>query len=352
MIEKTFKIDNLEIKNGIFLAPMEGITDLPFRIICRHYGADIVYSEFVASEALVRDVGKSMLKIRVVEQERPVAVQIFGSDPIAMADAAKIVEEAGADIIDINYGCWVKKVVSHNAGAALLKDTARMNAITKAVVDAVKVPVTVKTRLGWDKNNIIINDVAKMQEDCGARAITVHCRTREMGMGGKADWSFIPEIKKRISIPLVLNGDIVSPETAKIAMEVEGADAIMIGRAVLGNPFIFRDSKRYIETGVLPEKPDIDERFDMISEHLKENVADKGMPRGLREFRKHFSGYLKGLYGASHYRQKLVLIETLEETLDLLEHFRLFLKERDATKQSITEIASTAEPEISCDCEE
>jgi len=324
-LNKTFRINNLEIKNGIFLAPMEGITDLPFRIICRRFGADIVYTEFVASEALIRDVEKSKIKIRVVDEERPVAVQIFGSDPFAMSEAAKIVEQAGADIIDINYGCWVKKVVSHNAGAALLKNIPLMNAITESVVKAVKIPVTVKTRLGWDKNSIIINEVAKMQEECGAKAIAVHCRTREMGMGGKADWSFIPEIKKNISIPLILNGDITSPETARLALEVDGADAIMIGRAVLGNPFIFRDAKKYIETGQLPDKPNINERFDVLLEHLKLNVEDKGLPRGLVEFRKHFSGYLKGLHNASHYRQKLVQMTNLNEVIELLEQYRNYL---------------------------
>jgi len=326
MPNKIFKIDDLVIRNGIFLAPMEGITDLPFRIICRRFGADIVYTEFVASEALVRDIKKSFLKIRVVNDERPVAVQIFGSDPNTMAEAAKIVEQAGADIIDINYGCWVKKVVSHNAGAALLKDLPRMNAITYAVAKAVNIPVTVKTRLGWDKNNIVINEVARMQQDSGARAIAVHCRTRDMGMGGKADWSYIPEIKKNVEIPVILNGDIDSSETALKALEVDGADAIMIGRAVLGNPFIFRDAKKYIESGILPSKPNIDERFDIMIEHLKMNVEDKGLPRGLREFRKHFSGYLKGLCNASHYRQKLVTLDDINETLDLLENYRNFLK--------------------------
>lgn len=326
MPNKIFKIDDLVKRNGIFLAPMEGITDLPFRIICRRFGADIVYTEFVASEALVRDIQKSFLKIRVVNDERPVAVQIFGSDPNTMAEAAKIVEQAGADIIDINYGCWVKKVVSHNAGAALLKDLPRMNAITYAVAKAVNIPVTVKTRLGWDKNNIVINEVARMQQDSGARAIAVHCRTRDMGMGGKADWSYIPEIKKNVEIPVILNGDIDSSETALKALEVDGADAIMIGRAVLGNPFIFRDAKKYIESGILPSKPNIDERFDIMIEHLKMNVEDKGLPRGLREFRKHFSGYLKGLCNASHYRQKLVTLDDINETLDLLESYRNFLK--------------------------
>jgi len=325
MLSKIFKIDNLEIKNGIFLAPMEGITDLPFRIICRRFGADIVYTEFVASEALIRDVEKSKIKIRVIDQERPVAVQIFGSDPYVMSEAAKIVEQAGADIVDLNYGCWVKKVVSLNAGAALLKNIPLMNAITEAVVKAVKIPVTVKTRLGWDKNSIIINEVAKMQEECGAKAITVHCRTREMGMGGKADWSYIPGIKKNISIPLILNGDITSPETARLALEVDGADAIMIGRAVLGNPFIFRDAKKYIETGYLPEKPNINERFDVLLEHLKLNVEDKGLPRGLVEFRKHYSGYLKGLHNTSHYRQKLVQMSNLNEVIELLEQYRNYL---------------------------
>lgn len=325
MLNIIFKIDNIEIKNGIFLAPMEGITDLPFRIICRRFGADIVYTEFVASEALIRDVEKSKIKIRVIDKERPVAIQIFGSDPYVMSEAAKIVEQAGADIIDINYGCWVKKVVNHNAGAALLKNIPLMNSITQAVVKAVKIPVTVKTRLGWDKNSIIINDVAKMQEESGAKAIAVHCRTREMGMGGKADWSFIPEIKKSISIPLILNGDITSPETARAALVINGADAIMIGRAVLGNPFIFRDAKKYIETGHLPEKPNINERFDVMLEHLKMNIEDKGLPRGLVEFRKHFSGYLKGLHNASHYRQILVQMNDMQAVFELLEQYREYL---------------------------
>lgn len=350
-IDKTFKVGDIEVRNGVFLAPMEGITDLPFRKLCRRYGADIVYTEFVASEALVRDIDKSLFKIRVHDEERPVAVQIFGSDPDAMAEAARMVEDAGADILDINYGCWVKKVVSHNAGAALLKDTDRMNAITSAVAKAVKIPVTVKTRLGWDRNNIIINEVAKMQEQAGAKAITVHCRTRDMGMTGKADWSYIPKIKEGISIPLILNGDIVSPETAKAAMEVEGADAIMIGRAVLGNPFIFRDSKNHINTGILNDKPNINERFDVLIEHLKFNIEDKGHPRGLMEFRKHFSGYLKGLYNASAYRQRLVLLSQLDETIELLEEFRHFLIKRETEGIAFTESKDTVEP-INCNLEE
>ncbi len=351
MINKIFKIGSLEIKNGIFLAPMEGITDLPFRIICREFGADIVYSEFVAAEALVRDVEKSFLKIRVEEKERPVAIQIFGSEPASMAEAAKIVEQSGADILDINYGCWVKKVVQHNAGAALLKDPQKMYEITKAVRNAVKIPVTVKTRLGWSSETIIINEVARMQEDAGAEAITVHCRTREMGMGGKADWSYISEIKKNISIPLVLNGDVISPETARQAMETDGADAIMIGRAVFGNPFIFRDAKRFIESGILPSAPNIDERFDVLRRHLILNIEDKGLPRGLVEFRKHFSGYLKGLFNASHFRQKLVLTDNLEQTFDLLDQFKEYLKDREDSKIITSEQESSGADELTCSME-
>jgi len=332
MTDKIFKINDLEIRNAMFLAPMEGITDLPFRKICRRFGADIVYSEFVASDALIRDVARSLNKIRVVDEERPVAVQIFGSDPQVMAESAKIVEDANPDIIDINYGCWVKKVVNNNAGAALLKDPKRMFDITDAVVRAVRTPVTVKTRLGWTRDNIVISEVAKMQEQAGAKAIAVHCRTRDMGISGKADWSFIPDIKKGITIPLILNGDIDSPVKAALALKVEGTDAIMIGRAVLGNPFIFRDSKIFLETNQLPSKPNIDERFDILIEHLLMNIEQKGESRGIKEFRKHFSGYLKGLFNASHYRQQLVLIDNIDDTINILEEFREYLKNDEIIK--------------------
>lgn len=327
--KKICKIGNIEVENGIFLAPMEGVTDIPFRVMCRKYGADIVYSEFVCSEALIRDISRSIEKIQIVEEERPVAVQIFGSNPEAMAVSAKMAEEAGADILDINYGCWVKKVVNHNAGAALLKDPELMTAITKACVDAVKIPVTVKTRLGWDKNSINICDIAKMQEQAGAQAITVHCRTREMGMSGQADWSYIPEIKKGINIPLILNGDITDPYKCAEAMAVEGADAVMIGRACVGNIFLFRDSHLVINGEELPANVVAEERFAACKEHLLLNIQHKGDKRGITEFRKYYSGYFRGLFNASPYRQKLVVMDELSDIMSLMDEYLDFLKEND-----------------------
>lgn len=329
MIEKILKIGNISVKNGILLAPMEGITDLPFRVMCRKYGSDIVYSEFIASEALIRDVRKSKDKIRISDSEHPVAIQIFGSNPAAMAESARIAEEAGADILDINYGCWVKKVVNNNAGAALLKDPQLMFDITKACVEAVKIPVTVKTRLGWDKNSIIINEVAKMQEQAGAQAITVHCRTRDMGMSGKADWSYIPEIKKGINIPLILNGDIQTPEDSLNALSTEGADAVMIGRSCVGNPFIFKNSHQLIDLGIEPKLPDAKERIIACKEHLSLSIDYRQDTRAILEFRKHYSGYLRGLFNASPIRQKLVALETKEEIFDLLDKYYDFLVQED-----------------------
>lgn len=328
-VDKKIKIGNIEVQNGVFLAPMEGITDIPFRLVCRKLGADIVYSEFIASDALIRDVRRSKEKIRIAEGERPTAIQIFGSNPAVMAESARIAEEAGADILDINYGCWVKKVVSNNAGAALLKDPELMFNITKACADAVSIPVTVKTRLGWDKNSIIIDDVAKMQEQAGAQAITVHCRTRDMGMSGSADWTHITRIKKGIKIPLILNGDIKTAEDSLRALQVEGADAVMIGRGCVGNPFIFRDSKILIETGKENTERAVIENINVCKDHLTHNVEYKGLERGICEFRKHYTGYLRGLFNASAVRQRLVLLTSVEDIFGLLDEYYEYLVKED-----------------------
>lgn len=301
------------LERGVVLAPMEGITDLPFRIICREMGADIVYSEFIASEALIRDAKKSFMKMDMVDEERPVAVQIFGSRIDAMVDAAKIVEQSGADILDLNFGCWVRKVVNHDSGAAFTKNPEKMAELTKAVVDAVSIPVTAKTRLGWSQSSINIFETAKRMEQTGIRALAVHCRTREQAMQGSADWSYVAKLKEQVSLPIILNGDVRTAKEAKKAFDETSCDAVMIGRAAVGNPFLFKQVKQYLSDGIENPEVTVDERVNLCLRHLQLSIKYKGFPKGLYEFRKHYSGYLKGLYGASNVRQKLVLMETYEE---------------------------------------
>ena len=320
---KQIIIGNVKINNPILLAPMEGITDMPFRLLCKEYGADIVYTEFAASEALIRYIPQTLKKIKIDDKERPIAIQIFGNSPENMAKAAQISEQVGADIIDINYGCWVKKVVNNNAGSALMKSPDLMAEITNKCANAVKIPVTIKTRLGWDLDNINIFDIAKMQQEAGAKAITVHCRTRSQKITGNADWSYIPKIKKYITIPLILNGDISSPELCLEAINIEGADGIMIGRSAMGNPFIFRQGKELINTGSYSH-PTIKDKIDCCIKHLELNLAIKG-EHGLIEFRKHYSGYLKGMYNSSEYRQKLVRTESIDEIKNILNDYYNYL---------------------------
>ena len=315
-ITKQINIASIKITNPILLAPMEGITDLPFRLLCKEYGADIVYTEFAASEALIRNVPQTLKKIRVDDKERPVGIQIFGNSPERMSEAAKIAEDKGADIADINYGCWVKKVVNNNAGSALMKHPELMAEITNKCTNAVKIPVTIKTRLGWDLDSINIFDIAKMQEEAGAKAITVHCRTRSQKITGNADWSYIQQIKDCITIPLILNGDVNSPELCLDAMNTNGADGIMIGRGAIGNPFIFRQGKELINNGNYTDIT-ISDRIDCCIRHLMLNFEIKEK-QGLLEFRKHYAGYLKGIFNAKEYRQKLVILEDIDEIKDIL----------------------------------
>ncbi len=345
---KKLKIDKIEIDDAVLLAPMEGVTDLPFRIICRDMGADIVYSEFIASEALIRNAEKSMQKMRIVEHERPVAIQIFGSRLEAMTESAKIVEDAGADILDINYGCWVKKVVNHDAGAAFLKDPERMAEYTHAVSEAVSIPVTIKTRLGWDKNSIAILKAAELLKQTGCKMLAVHCRTRDMGMRGHADWSWLPKIKEAAgNLPVILNGDITTPIEAKKAFDTTNCDGIMIGRAAVGNPFLFKAIKKYFDTGEIYE-PTLREKIDTCIQHLQMNIIYKGYPRGLYEFRKHYSGYLKGYYNASNLRQKLVITESYDEAAELLENYYSNMEaegrlDREDNMHHVNELACPAE---------
>ncbi|MFC2131588.1 tRNA dihydrouridine synthase DusB [Bacteroidota bacterium] len=326
-------IGKINIENGLLLAPMEGITDLPFRIICKKMGADLVYTEFIASDALIRDAEKSKRKMEIIDEEHPVSIQIFGANVEAMCHSAKMIEDSGGDIVDINFGCWVKKVVNNNAGAAFLKEPKKMAEMAKAVVESVSIPVTVKTRLGWDFDSIVIVEAAQMLEQAGISAIAVHCRTRAMAMHGHADWNWIPKVKEKVNIPVILNGDVVTPEDTKKAFDTTGCDAVMIGRAAVGNPFIFRDVKEFLRTGI-KRIPSVRERIDTCLDHLKLSMKYKGDPRGLYEFRKHYSGYLKGLYHGSNTRQKLVLMESYKEIKETLNEFYNFLEKEDRLETS------------------
>jgi len=329
------KIGHVEVDKGILLAPMEDVTNLPFRLICHRYGADIVYTEFVSSDGLVRDARRSIEKIKLAEEERPVAIQIFGGEEDIMVGAALRAEESNPDFIDINFGCWVKNVVVRNAGAALLKDPEKMASLTASIVKAVKKPVTVKTRLGWAKDSIVIVEVAQMIEDAGAAALTVHCRTRDMGHDGDADWSWIPKIKKVVNIPVIVNGDIKTPEDVKRAFDETGADAVMIGRAAIGHPFLFKRARQYMNTGIIPPPIHHRERIEVCLEHLQLEIDNKPLKRAVHEFRKHYGGYLKGLPNNSLARQDVVRMEEFADIshrlldfsveLDTIEHNSILL---------------------------
>jgi tRNA-dihydrouridine synthase B len=299
---------------------MEDVTDVSFRVMARRMGADVVYTEFISSEAIIHAAAKSMKKMTTVSEEHPVAIQIFGGDPVVMREAAQISESAGPDFIDINCGCWVKNVANKGAGAGLLKDPARMEAMVRATVDAVKLPVTVKTRLGWDHDNINILNIAPMLEQAGAQALTIHCRTRSMGHAGVADWSWIPRIKEAVSIPVFLNGDVKTPEDADRAFRETGCDAVMVGRGAINNPFLFRQIKEYFHTGSYTT-PALHERIEHAIEHLRLSVLSKGERRAVFEFRKYYQGYLKGIPGVNRFRSDLMKIEREENVIERLHEF-------------------------------
>ncbi|HMW32296.1 MAG TPA: tRNA dihydrouridine synthase DusB [bacterium] len=325
-------IDNVNIHDfPVSLAPMEDVTDIAFRIVCKRLGADILYTEFTSSEALIRDARKALRKIQVADEERPVAIQLFGGLDTSMEGAARIAEKANPDFIDINCGCWVKDVAMRGAGAGLLKDLPRFEAIVRSTVRGTQLPVTVKTRLGWDKNTINILDVARMVEDAGAKALTVHCRTRDMGHDGSADWHWLEKIKKVISIPLFGNGDVKTPQDAKRMLET-GCDGVMIGRAAIVNPWIFRESRHYIDTGEILPPPDAEERLRVCIEHLRLSVKYKEEKYGVLEFRKYYSGYLKGLPYIGKLRAELMQYTTLQPILDRLAQYGEEIKQWQASE--------------------
>lgn len=337
----TLTIGKTTVENGIVLAPLEDVTELPFRVISKRLGADIVYTEFISSDGLVHDARRSLEKLRLADEEHPVAIQIFGGDIEVMKEAALMAEASEPDFLDINCGCWVKNVVARNSGAALLKDLPAMAAMTKALVDTVKLPVTVKTRLGWDPNNIVIVEVAKMLEQAGASALTVHCRTRDMGHQGSADWTWIPKIKEAVSIPIILNGDVTTVQDVKRAFDTTGCDAVMIGRGAIGNPFIFRRSKLYLTTGVIPPEPCAEERIAVLLEHLQLSINHKPERRAILEFRKFYGGYLRGLYNSAPVKQDIQQLLSFPEIEERLQRYIEFLAERMDVLEQTTEEATT-----------
>jgi tRNA-dihydrouridine synthase B len=316
-------IGSITLERGILLAPMEDVTDLPFRVICKRLGADMVYTEFVNSEGLVRGSKKTRAKMEFWEEERPFGIQIYGGEISSMAGAAQLAESYQPDAIDINCGCWVKDVALRGAGAGLLRDLPRMEQIARTVVNAVKLPVTLKTRLGWDPNSIRIVDVAKMCEQVGVQALAVHCRTRDQGHKGPVDYSWIPRIREAVSIPIIVNGDITTPQQAKMVFDTTGCDAIMIGRGAVANPWIFGHIKHFLATGELLPDPTIEERVGLLREHLKLSVAYKGERAGVIELRKHYSGFLRGLPHVSKIRMELMQFTEAEP---ILEHLTRFLE--------------------------
>jgi len=309
------KIEDIELGEfPILLAPMEDVTDPPFRYVCKLFGADLMFTEFISSEGLIRDADKSVKKLDFDEFERPVGIQIFGHNIDSMTKAAQYAERANPDLIDINYGCPVRKVVAKGAGAGILNDIPKMIRMTEAVVNAVKLPVTVKTRLGYDEEHKEIVEIAERLQDVGIKAITVHGRTRTQRPRIPADWTLIGEVKnnQRMHIPVFGNGDVTDPVTAKHFKDTYGVDGLMIGRAVYGNPWIFRDIKKYFEAGELTPTPDIQERIRVSKIQLERSCIWKGERRGIMEIRKHWGNYFKGYPHFKPFRQKLMETDTLE----------------------------------------
>jgi nifR3 family TIM-barrel protein len=318
----------------LLLAPMEDVSDPPFRAVCKDNGADLMYTEFISSEGLIRDAIKSRQKLDIFDYERPIGIQIFGGDEDAMALSARIVDTVNPDLLDINFGCPVKKVVSKGAGAGVLKDLDLMVRLTEAVVRSTKLPVTVKTRLGWDDSSLNIEEVAERLQDTGIKALAIHGRTRAQLYKGHSDWSLISKVKNnpRINIPIFGNGDINSPHKAVQYKERYGVDGIMIGRAAIGYPWIFREIKHYAKTGELMAPPTLEERIIVCKKHLHKSFEWKGPIAGINEMRRHYTNYLKGLPNIKEFRSKLVTLTTvpeIEAVLDeLYKYYQGYIFER------------------------
>lgn len=314
-------IGSINIVNPIALAPMEDVTDHPFRSICKELGADILYTEFVNSEGLIRDSEKTHRKMFFTDDERPFGIQIYGGLETSMERAAQLAEALSPEFIDINCGCWVKNIAMRGAGAGLLKDLPRMERIISSVVKAVSLPVTVKTRLGWDSETIRIVEVAQMVEQTGAKALTIHCRTRAQGHKGEPDYTWLPKIKEKVSIPIIANGGLNTPEKIKNVFEESGCNGVMIGSGAIDNPWIFQQAKDYLATGSYRDV-NPPERIDLLIRHLRKSVDYKGERKGVIEFRKHYSGYLKGIPYAAKLRGELMQFTDLSPILDCMQQFK------------------------------
>ena len=316
------KLAHLELGEfPLLLAPMEDVSDPPFRILCKEAGADLVFTEFISSEGLIRDAAKSVQKLDILEQERPVGIQIFGAELESMQRSAEIVEAAKPDLLDINYGCPVTKVVCKEAGAGILRNIPKMISLTADIVKSTSLPVTVKTRLGWDDSTKYVVEVAERLQDVGIKAISIHGRTRVQMYKGEADWSLIAKVKEnpRMTIPVFGNGDIDTPEKAVLYRQRFGVDGVMIGRASIGNPWIFREIKHFMRTGEHLPPPTLAERIETCRRHLHYSVQWKGSVLGILEMRRHYTNYFKGLPGIKPFRTQLVTLHSLEEIDAVLE---------------------------------
>ncbi|MGD1320640.1 tRNA dihydrouridine synthase DusB [Chryseobacterium sp. 2R14A] len=327
------KIGNIELPEfPLLLAPMEDVSDPPFRRLCKMHGADLMYSEFISSEGLIRDAIKSRKKLDIFDYERPVGIQIFGGDEEAMAMSARIVETVNPDLVDINFGCPVKKVVCKGAGAGVLKDVDMMVRLTKAVVNSTSLPVTVKTRLGWDSHSINIDEVAERLQETGIKALTIHARTRGQMYKGEADWNHISRIKQNpnIEIPIFGNGDIDSPEKALEYKKKYACDGIMIGRAAIGYPWIFNEIKHFFKTGENLAVPTISDRLLAVRQHAEWSAEWKGEKLGLIEMRQHYSNYFRGIPHFKDFRRKFLEVFTLEEMDAVIQETQEFYAEYQA----------------------
>jgi len=313
----------LSLKHGLLLAPMEDISDLPFRVMRRRLGAECVVTEFVSADAVVHGAEKSLAKFKLSPEEHPCGIQLCGADPEAMAVAVGEAEARGPDFLDINLGCPVKKVAGRRAGAGLLRDLGLLEEVVSALVKAAKLPVTAKARIGWDEHTINIVEVARRLEGLGIAALTVHPRTRRQAYKGKAEWAWIREAKQAARIPIIGNGDVVTPLDVVRMVEETGCDGVMIGRAAVSNPWIFKESAAYLETGEVPPPPTLSERVSRLREHLRLEVEEKGEERGLREIRKHYAGYLKGMPNINKVRMELMASKSLGEIEERLDRLRV-----------------------------
>ncbi|MCL2097817.1 MAG: tRNA dihydrouridine synthase DusB [Bacteroidales bacterium] len=309
-------------KYPLFLAPMDEVTDASFRYVCKHFGADMMFTEFVAADGLIRDAASTVAKMQIYDYERPIGIQIYGHLMEPMIEAARIAEEVAPDVIDINFGCPMRKIAARGAGSGIMREPDKMVEMTSRIVDAVKVPVTVKTRLGWDEDSKIIVELAERLQDTGIAALTIHGRTRAQVYKGEADWTLIGEVKRnpRMKIPIIGNGDVKSPQRAKEMFDRYGVDAIMIGRATYGHPWIFREIKHYIATGELLPDMQVSERVALAKIHLQKSIEVKGERTGVLEMRRHLSNYFKALPDFKETRSKLVTENNPEKVTEILDY--------------------------------